>query len=109
MKTFFEWMEESVFPSKPKSIPNPDGKPIMIRVERWSNYVQKPEDLDGGDIFFFDAWEEALEWMKKDYYEYSGSWDFNKEDRLAFNLEHGVRYKAFEELGSAEAHNEFGY
>lgn len=109
MKTFLEWLKESVFPERPDPVFNPNENPVMIKVERWSKYVNDEKDLDGGDIFFFDNWEDALAWMKRDYYENSGGVDMDLTQRVRFNMEHGIRYKAFEEKGNAEAHNEFGY
>jgi len=112
MKTFFEWLKESldsIFPEKPKNISNPEGRPTMFRIERWSKYIKDSNDLDGGDIFFFDTWEEALNWMERDYYENSGWFGMDKKQRIEFNIEHGVFYKSSMEIGSAEAHNEFGY
>lgn len=103
---FREW--EEIFPPKPKEIPNPENGPTMIRVERHTKYTPK-KGLDGGDIFFFDTWEEALEWMKSDYYEHSGGWSMTRDERVAHNMEHGVHYKAVTEKGSAEAHGEWGY
>lgn len=113
MKTFFEWVKDSVFPQKPQIIPNPENKPTMIRVERWNKYIKKTNDLDGGDIFFFDTWEDAKKWMNDDYYMFAAGSDMAQnmtlQQRVEFNQEHGVFYKAIMEFGSAEAHNEFGY
>lgn len=106
MKSFNEWLEEKVFPSKPPEIQDPG--PTMIRVERHNKYTPE-KGLDGGDIFFFDTWEEALEWMKSDYYEHSGGWSMTRDERVAHNMEHGVHYKAVMEKGDAESHSEWGY
>jgi len=108
MKSFIEWMDDKVFPPRPAPLQNQEGKQTMIRVERHSKYTPK-KGLDGGDIFFFDTWEEALEWMRADYYENSGGWSMTRDERVEFNREHGVHYKTAEEFGNAESHMEFGY
>lgn len=111
MKTFLEWIFgfEDVFPEKPIPLNNPENKRTMFRIERWTKYDKSENDLDGGDIFFFDTWEEAKEWMSDDYFFHSGGWNMSKEERIEFNKEHGVFYKAQEEFGDAEAHSEWGY
>lgn len=108
MKSFNEWLEDQVFPSKPQEPHNPENKQTMVRIERHTKYTQE-NGLDGGDIFFFDTWEEALDWMKGDYYEYSGGWSVTRDERVAHNMEHGIHYKAVVEFGNAQSHSEWGY
>lgn len=107
---FYNLIESKIFPEEPKSLYNPENKQEMIRVERHNKYAN---DVDGGDIFFFDNWEHAQKWMNNDYYMFAAGADMAQnmtpQKRIEFNIEHGVFYKAFRELGSAEAHNEFGY
>jgi len=80
-------MDDKVFPTRLVPLNNPEGKQTMVRVERHSNYTPQ-KGLDGGDVFFFDTWEEALEWMKADYYENSGGWSMTRDERVEFNREH---------------------
>lgn len=102
--------DNNVFPEEPNPLNNPKKKQEMIRVERHNKYTTV---VDGGDIFFFDNWSDAKKWMNDDYYMFAAGADMAKnmiqQERVRFNQEHGVFYKAFREFGSAEAHNEFGY
>jgi len=108
MKNFAEWIKnfEDVFPQEPININNPENKQTMIRVEKWNKYTKK---LDGGDIVFFNTWEEAKKWMEEDYFINSGGLFSSKQERINNNKEDGVFYRVKKEIGSAEAHNEFGY